>query len=141
MKNLKESYGDWALITGASSGIGEVFSRKLAAAGMNVVLVARRKERLDKIAKELSDEHSIQTRVLCADLSNEDETKAVVSAVDDLEIGLLVNNAGIMNTGSFLDSDLEDEIRLLNTNCKSYIILTHGFGNKMKQRNKGALIF
>ena len=57
MKNLKETYGDWALITGASSGIGEVFSRKLAAAGMNVVLVARRKERLDKIAKELSDEH------------------------------------------------------------------------------------
>lgn len=141
MKNLKEAYGDWALITGASSGIGEVFSRKLAAAGINVVLVARRKERLDKIAKELSDEHNIQTRVICADLSDEQETKGVVSAVDDLEIGLLVNNAGILNTGNFLDNNLEDEIRLINTNCKSYIILTHGLGNKMKERNKGALIF
>ncbi|GJM17749.1 MAG: short-chain dehydrogenase [Thermodesulfobacteriota bacterium] len=141
MKSLKEAYGDWALITGASSGIGEVFCRKLAAAGMNVVLVARRKDRLDKIAKELNDEHSIHTRVVCADLSDEEETKTVVGAVDDLEIGLLVNNAGILNTGNFLDNDLEDEIRLININCKSYIILTHGLGNKMKERNKGALIF
>jgi len=141
MTNFKEVYGDWALVTGASSGIGEVFCRKLAAAGMNVVLVARRKERLDKIAEELNAEHSIQTRVICADLSDENETKGVVSAVDDLEIGLLVNNAGIMNTGNFLDNNLDDEIRLIDTNCKSYIILTHGLGNKMKDRNKGAIVF
>lgn len=141
MKNLKQAYGDWALITGASSGLGEVFSRKIAAAGMNVVLVARRKERLDKLAKQLSDQHNTQTRVVCADLADEAETKSVISAVDDLEIGLLVNNAGILNTGNFLDNDLEDEIRLIDTNCKSYIILTHGLGNKMKARNKGALIF
>tara|TARA_R110000782_G_scaffold18459_5_gene50782 strand:- start:1478 stop:2272 length:795 start_codon:yes stop_codon:yes gene_type:complete len=141
MKNFKEAYGDWALVTGASSGIGEVFSRKLAAVGMNVVLVARRKDRLSKIAKELNDAHHIQTRIVCADLSNEEETKGVVAAVADLEIGLLVNNAGILNTGNFLDNNLEDEIRLINTNCKSYIILTHGLGNKMRERNRGALIF
>ena len=141
MKNLKEAYGDWALVTGASSGIGELFSRKLAAAGMNVVLVARRKERLENLANELSESHHIQTRVICADLSNESDTKNIVSAVDDLEIGMLVNNAGILNTGDFLDNNLEDEIQLINTNCKAFIILTHGLGNKMRERNKGALIF
>jgi short-subunit dehydrogenase len=141
MNSLKATYGDWALVTGASSGIGEVFSRQLAAAGMNVVLVARRKERLDKLASELADSCKIQTRVVCADLSNEDETKKVVAAVADLEIGLLVNNAGILNTGNFLDNDLEDEIRLLNTNCKSFLILTHGLANKMRERNKGGLVF
>jgi len=141
MNNLKQAYGDWALVTGASSGLGEVFSRKLAAAGMNVVLVARRKERLEKIARELSDEYNVQIRVVCADLSDENETKAVVSAVEDLEISLLVNNAGILNTGNFLDNDLDDEIRLVNTNCNAFIILTHGLGNKMRQRNKGAIIF
>jgi len=141
MKSFKERYGDWALITGASSGIGEVFSRKIAAAGMNIVLVARRKQRLEKLAQEIADEHDIQTRIVCADLSDEDDTKGVVNAVDDLEIGLLVNNAGILNTGNFLDNKLEDEIQLVNTNCKSYIILTHGLGNKMRERNKGALIF
>jgi short-subunit dehydrogenase len=141
MKDLKTAYGEWALVTGASSGIGEVFSRRLAAAGMNVVLVARRKERLEALANELSTSFNIETRVVCADLSDEDETKGVVTAVEDLAIGMLVNNAGILNTGNFLDNDLEDEIRLLNTNCKSFLILTHGLGNKMKERNKGALIF
>lgn len=141
MKDLKGTYGDWALVTGASSGIGEVFSRQLAAAGMNVVLVARRKERLEKLANELSTSFNIETRVVCADLSDEDETKGVVTAVEDIAIGILVNNAGILNTGNFLDNDLEDEIRLLDTNCKSFLILTHGLGNKMRERNKGALIF
>jgi uncharacterized protein len=141
MINFKAAYGDWALVTGASSGIGEIFSRKLAAAGMNVVLIARRKERLEKLANELSEKHNIETRVVCADLSDENETKDIINTVADLEIGMLVNNAGILNTGNFLDNNLEDEIRLINTNCKSYIILTHGLGNKMRERNKGALIF
>jgi uncharacterized protein len=128
-------------VTGASSGLGKVFCRKLAAIGLNIVMVARRKERLEQLAVEIAEYHHIQTRVICADLSNEEETKKIVCDVDDLEVGLLVNNAGVLNTGNFLDNDLEDEIRLINTNCKSYIILTHGLASKMRERNKGALIF
>ena len=104
-------------------------------------MVARRKERLDRLAKEIAKHHHIEIRVICADLSNEKETKKIVCDVSDLEVGLLVNNAGIINTGAFLDNNLEDEIELLNTNCKSYIILTHGLANKMRERNKGGLIF
>ena len=141
MKNFKALYGDWALVTGASSGIGEIFSTKLAAAGLNVVLVARRKDRLDQLAAKLKESHHVETRVIMADLSDEEETKNVVSQVEDLEIGMLVNNAGFANTGNFIDNNLEDEIRLLNTNCKSFLILTHGLGNKMKARKKGAIIF
>ena len=128
-------------MTGASSGLGRVFCRKLAAIGFNIVMVARRKERLEQLAEEIAEYHHIQTRVICADLSNEEETKKIVRDVNDLEVGLLVNNAGVLNTGNFLDNDLEDEIQLINTNCKSYIILTHGLANKMRERNKGALIF
>jgi short-subunit dehydrogenase len=141
LKNLKDTYGEWALITGASSGIGEAISRKIASTGMNVVLVARRQERLEQLSKELIDSYGIKTRVICADLSDKNDTKNIITIVDDLEIGLLVNNAGILNTGNFLDSNLEAEIQLLNTNCQSFLILTHGLGNKMKSRDKGAIIF
>lgn len=141
MKDLKTSYGDWALVTGASSGIGEIFATKLAAAGMNIVLVARRKDRLDQLSTKLKESSMVDTRVITADLSDENETKNIISQVDDLEIGVLVNNAGFANTGNFLDNNLDDEIRLLNTNCKSFLILAHGLGNKMKARNKGAIIF
>ena len=95
MKDYKNNYGEWALITGASSGMGEIFSRKLAAAGMNVVLVARRKEKLIMLSDELTTKYKIETRVITADLSNEIEAKSVVAACDDLEVGMLINTLPI----------------------------------------------
>src|SRR5258708_36745183 len=106
MKNFIERFGPWALVTGASSGIGEAFARRLAATGMNLVLVARREERLRALADDLTKKHSISVRVVPADLSRDDFLPAIEQGTRDLEIGLLVNNAGIAAAGPFLDSDL-----------------------------------
>src|SRR5262245_25667169 len=141
MKNFVERFGPWALVTGASSGIGEAFARRLAAAGQNLVLVARREERLRGLADELTKKHAINVRVVPADLSRDDFLPAIEQATRDVEVGLLVNNAGIAASGRFLDSDLASELAALHVNNRAPLILTHHFGRLMRQRGRGGIIF
>src|SRR5262245_54656452 len=110
MKNFVERFGPWSLVTGASSGIGGVLARRLAEIGMNLVLVARREERLRHLAEDLQSRHSVSTRVVPVDLSQDDFLPIVEEATADLEVGLLVNNAGIATIGKFLDNDLRAEL-------------------------------
>ncbi len=141
MRNFVERFGPWALITGASSGIGEQFAQRLAGAGMNLVLVARREDRLRKLAEDLQNKHSVGTRVVSVDLTREDFLPLVEQATSDLPIGLLVNNAGFANTGKFLDNDLAAELALLHVNNRAPLILAHHFGRSMRQRGRGGMIF
>ncbi len=94
MTRFQNKYGPWALITGASSGVGSAFAKQLAAEGLNVVLVARREDRLRALARELERTASIETRVVAADLSREDFLPRIAEVSEGLEINLLVNNAG-----------------------------------------------
>jgi short-subunit dehydrogenase len=123
MSNFVERFGPWVLVTGASSGIGEAFARHLAEAGMNLVLVARREDRLRKLAEDLQSQHSVSTRVVPADLSQDDFLPMIERATDDLQVGLLVNNAGIATTGNFLDNDLRAELAMLDINNRAPLIL------------------
>lgn len=141
MGEFKEKYGPWALITGASSGIGAEFAHQLVQHGLNLVLAARRKERLDAIAKELEQNHNIQVQTIQVDLSKPDFMSSIHPVTDTLEIGLLVNNAGISVDGKFLENKLEDELRMLEINCRAPLILAHEFGKKMADRNRGGIIF
>src|SRR4029077_20746424 len=95
------SYGEWALVTGASAGIGAVFARKLAAERMNVVLVARRADRLQALADELVRTHGVKTRVVAEDLERDGAIERIAASVADLEIGVLVNNAAFSTVGRF----------------------------------------
>ncbi|MFC1555751.1 SDR family NAD(P)-dependent oxidoreductase [candidate division KSB1 bacterium] len=140
MENFKKKYGPWALISGASSGLGAEYARQLAPKGMNLILVARRKDRLDTLAKELSEEYSIDTRTIQADLTSPDFIEKITPVTDGLEVGLLINNAGFATTGHFLELPLEGELDLLHLNCRAPLILTHHFGNLMKTRNRGGII-
>lgn len=135
------TYGPWALVTGSSSGIGAEFARQLAAIGMNLLLVARRKDRLDQLADELTASHGIEVRVLVQDLASVDFMTTVKRATQELEIGLLVNAAGFAITGPLLENPIEDEQRLLNVNCLAPLLLAHHFGNKMRDRGRGGIIF
>jgi len=101
MENLRTRYGNWALITGASSGIGEEFARVFAMQGINLVLVARRKERLNKIAEELIINHKIEVIVSSADLSKENFLDSILRDINGKEITILINNAGIGKPGEF----------------------------------------
>jgi short-subunit dehydrogenase len=94
-------FGDWALITGASAGIGQEFARQLAAEGMHLVIVARRTDRLDTLAAELTQAHGVQVRPVSLDLTADDAVDALVAATADIEVGLLINNAGFGDAGRF----------------------------------------
>jgi uncharacterized protein len=134
-------YGPWALITGASSGIGEEFARQLAARGLSLVLAARRKERLDALAAGLVREHGVEVRVVAIDLARRDFLPELEQAAQGIDVGLLVNNAGFGDKGRFLDSDIDRQLEMLDVNCRASLVLAHAFGRKMAARHRGGIIF
>lgn len=138
---LVRRYGDWALVTGASAGIGAELARQIAADGMNVVVTARRGERLFELAAELEKAHRIATRVVVADLAERADQRALLAAVDDLEIGLLVNNAGLGYQGRFDLQDGEQLRRLVAVNCEAPLVLAHALVKRMCERGRGAVLF
>ena len=101
----KKRFGPWALVTGASSGIGKEFARQIAASGINIVLVARREDLLKEVGVEFSKRYGVEHRVVVFDVSREDFIGQLASATDDLDIGLVVSNAGTGNPGEFLKLD------------------------------------
>lgn len=140
-RGLRERYGEWALVTGASAGIGAELARALAAEGFSLVLVARREERLRTFATELERTHAIATRVVAADLAAPEGAERVVAAVSELEIALLVNNAGFGYAGRF---DLQETGRLremVQVNCLTPVVLTSRLLPAMRARGRGAVIF
>lgn len=141
MSQFLQQYGPWAFISGASAGLGELFARHLAARGLNLILTARRKDRLDALAQELSERHGIQTRCIAVDLGSADFMGAVIEQTQDLEVGLLINNAGFTNSGNFLDNDLAQETLLVDVNIRAAMMLAHHFGRLMRDRRRGGIIF
>ena len=139
-RHFAERYGPWALVTGASSGIGREFARQLAARGLSVVLVARRAERLEALADELAMRYAIDTRVAAVDLCRDDFLDPIREATAGLEIGLLVNSAGFSRTGPFLDMDRDELQRMLNLNVRAPALLTHEYGPAMRARRRGGVV-
>src|SRR6266404_7595988 len=101
----KEQFGPWALITGSSSGIGKEFARQIAASGINIVLVARRQALLKEAGAEFSKDYGVEHRVVALDLAEDGFMGKLASVTDDLDIGLVVSNAGTGNPGDFLKLD------------------------------------
>lgn len=141
MKNLAEKYGNWALVTGASSGIGEAFARRLAADGVNVVIAARRLERLESLADELSVDYDVQVRPVRADLSEQDGIDAIEKAVADIDLGIVINNAGAAYPGAFLKTSAEDQLDIIRLNVTTPVQLAHIFGERLLSQGRGAMIF
>ena len=135
MKNLKQQYGSWALITGASSGIGRAMSEQIAQQGMNIVAVARNQDNLDALQDSLETRYGIKVRTISADLSQPEASHELNKQTADLDIGLLIPNAGIENNGAFIDNPIAAEQKMLTLNTTSPMILTHLFGQRFKQRS------
>lgn len=138
---LKEKYGGWALITGASSGIGEQFARRFADEGMNLLLIARRKERLDKLAEELISKNKIDVITVQVDLTEDNFIEKLKTYTNNLDIGILVNNAGFGSTGEFAKVAALHEINMVKLNCLAPTILTHHIVPEMIKRKRSAIIF
>lgn len=137
---LSSRYGPWAVVTGASDGIGLAFARELARAGLHLVLVARRGEALDLVARELTSVRGVQTRTLAADLSDESGWQAVVEGTRDLDVGALVAAAGFGTSGQFVESDLATELNLIDVNCRAVAALAHTFGRRFVARGRGGIV-
>lgn len=141
LKNrLLTHYGPWAVVTGASSGIGEAFADHLAQAGLNLVLVARREQKLNRIGERLKSAHGISYRVVQADLAQRQAADQVFEATEDLNIGLLVASAGYGTTGNFVESGLDQELNMLDVNCRALLVLAHRFGARFADQQRGGLI-
>ena len=134
------SYGSWGLVTGASAGIGMAFARRLAAEKLNVVLVARRADRLGALAGELERTHRVQTRVVAEDLSQAGAADRIAERTADLEVGMLVNNAGLSAVGRFDLVPRPKIVEMIQVNCLAVATLTHAYLPTMRQRARGAVI-
>jgi len=136
----RERFGPWALVTGASSGIGKEFARQIAASGINIVLVARREDLLKEVGVEFSNRYGVEHRVVVLDVSREDFIGQLASATDDLDIGLVVSNAGTGNPGEFLKLDRQLLQATLRLSTMAHLDITHHFGAKLAKRRRGGLI-
>lgn len=144
MKNTKkflERYGPWAIVTGASSGIGEQFARLLAERGFNLIITARRKERLNTLAKALQDQHSTEVLPLVLDLSSQDFLTELTDVIADKTIGLVISNAGFGLKGEHHLSSADQMDRMLQLNTRAPMLLAHTLTPALIKRGKGGFIF
>jgi len=132
-----DRYGPWAVVAGASDGTGAEFARQLAGRGVDVVLVARRRELLEQLAAELA----VSSRVVVLDLAVEGAAAELAEATADLEVGLLVFNAGADDHAEpFLDQTLEQLGALVRRNCTTVMEACHRFGGPMVERGRGGMV-
>ncbi|EED32835.1 short-chain dehydrogenase/reductase SDR [gamma proteobacterium NOR5-3] len=131
-----------ALITGASAGIGEELARVHAEKGGDLILVARRKDRLESIATEIRAEHSVQVNVIAADLAKPGAAKKIMAQVDGLgaEVDVLINNAGFGGHGKFHESGLERDQRMMQLNMVALTELAYYFAQGMVARGAGRIL-
>jgi short-subunit dehydrogenase len=134
-------YGPWSIVTGASDGIGEAFARALARRGVSVVLVARRRDRLEALAAELRTRHGVQARVVAADLAGADGVPAVLAAIAELDVGSLVAAAGFGGFGRFVARRAADELEMVDVNVRAVVALGHAVAARLAARRGGGLVF
>jgi hypothetical protein len=138
--DLKEKYGQTALVAGASEGLGAAFSRYLAAAGFNLVLVARRPGPLQKLADKLAENHNVETTCIPCDLSANDAAQKIENALKGRQVDVLVYNAALTFIGPFLNDTEEHTSQIAEVNVLTTSKLVRRFGEKMVSRGRGAIV-
>lgn len=138
--DFRSRYGPWALIAGASEGIGAEFATQLATNGLHLILIARRKEPLEALATKIAQEHAVEVRTIELDMSHDDIASLLIEQVGDLDIGLLVYNAATSLIGPFFKHTLEDHVNEVAVNCRAPLTLAYVFGQRMLKRGRGGII-
>src|SRR5437763_1943456 len=136
----KQQFGPWAVVTGASSGIGRAVAAQLAANGINLVLAARRLSTLDDVGNDLVHRHGIRYRSVRVDLARPDFLDVLTDATDDMDVGLVVSNAGDMNLGEFLATPHDSLLAELRVNTEAHLSLTHHYGQLLARRGRGGIL-
>jgi hypothetical protein len=140
MSRLLERYGSWAVITGASEGIGRELAMRAAAGGLSVVLVARRADALRALAEDLETHYGATSRIIAADLGTDAGVARVLEETEALDVGLFAASAGFGTSGAFLSSPIAEELAMLDVNCRAVLALTHAFAKRFVARRRGGIV-
>lgn len=135
-----ERYGPWAIVTGASSGIGEAFADVLAERGLRVLLVARREAELQRVAEDVRARHGVECGTLALDLADRGFIDALMARCEGLDVGLVIGNAGFNPPGGFLDVSIEDRLRMVDVNDRANVLLADAFLPRLRQRGRGGFL-
>lgn len=136
-----QQYGPWAVIAGAAQGIGQAFAEQLAAAGFHLYLIDIDERLLNDLAERLGKNHGIQVQARLLDLASPELADQFREIADQFDIGLLIYNACYSEIGPFIEMPLEGKLKTLDVNCRGPVIAASVFGDAMKQRGRGGLIF
>ena len=140
MDDLMKNCGPWALVLGASEGLGEAWAREAAARGLSVVLVARRADALEQVATAIAADHGVGTRTVQADVGAEYLVETLARATGDLEVGLVIYNATAGHIGTFLEQDPGHAQLMVDVNCRGPLRIAHHYGRAMRDRGRGGII-
>lgn len=136
----RKNHKKMALVTGASSGIGKCFARQLAAAGYDLVLIARRENCLKKLSRELEEKTGVKCYRIVADLSQREECVELLKKVKDMPVHIFINNAGFGDFGAFVRTDLDKEMNMIDVNIKAMHLLMKGMLRKMEKQGYGYIL-
>ena len=140
-QRLQQQYGNWVLITGATSGIGRELALQLGKAGFKLVITGRREQLLNELSTRLFDDFQTETIPVTGDLSTKEGVHDLIKATAHLPLGIVVLNAGFGTSGTFLNADIDKEVNMLDLNCGAVLRLAHHFANQMKTaKRKGAIV-
>jgi short-subunit dehydrogenase len=137
---LARRYGPWAVVTGASDGIGRAMAFELAQGGLDLVVVARRQDRLEEVGAALQTAYGVSTRVLQVDLAFPGEVARIDHETADLDVGLLVAAAGFGTSGPFVDGNAAAELGMIDVNCRALTQSAHAFARRFAARRRGAMV-
>ena len=135
-----EKYGPWAVITGASSGLGEGFAHAIAARGIRPLLIARREDELKRVCDDIERDHGVAAEWLVLDLADSSFLDAVLDATRDKDVGLVIGNAGFNPAGAFADNDGATLQRVLDVNARANLLLADAFLPRLRARGRGGLL-
>lgn len=133
-------YKGYAVITGASAGLGVCFAKRLAKEGYPLVLVARRKERLEELAEQIEKEFCVKCKTIVCDVSKEENCRALLKEIKDLPLEILINNAGFGECGAFSDTKVKNDLNMIDVNIKAVHMLMKFALLKMKKKDKGYIL-
>jgi short-subunit dehydrogenase len=137
---FREKYGPWAIVAGASEGLGAAFAEECASRGLNVVLVARSIDKLNSVRQTLAEKYKTESRVLVKDLSDPDTPVLLDEKTKDLDVGLLIYNAALSLIGPYLSFSPEQHRATVATNCQTPALCTHLFGRRFASRGRGGIL-
>jgi len=140
IEELAQRFGRWAVIAGASEGLGAAFARALARRGMDLVLVARRAEPLEELAARLRDELAVEVRTIALDLGAPDAIEQLHRSTATLEIGLAIYNAAYAPIGDLVTTAPEDLLRVVDVNVRAPLLFARSFAAPMVARRRGAIV-